>query len=461
MIKVRNVVLSVVLIGTCALRSSAQQLLFSGFETWVDEMPEGFFGTHTDMPGDRIYQIIFTPRSGARALGLELGAEPEARITTLPLEVEAGALYDLRFWVRGQGRLRTTIHDGRPENDGYAPHNNTIEVNSPDAYQPVLQRILATNSSTSAEFVIAVEGTNEGDLFMIDDLYVTESTLTTPLPATIADIQETTTLSGYSPLEFSFVRTQGIVTGIGEFSFFIQDAPGGWNGIQVRSAPPATLAVGDSITVLATVAEAGGIDEFWERTVTQLIGVELLQVHGSGRPLPEPAPITATEARREEWEGVRAHIADLECMNLPEPLVGEWTAANWLGTIVVDDLLYSTWPTVGAFYSVTGIIHYAGEPQLLPVGPSDVENGVGIIELGGSQLHVFPVPAYDVVNVLHTSSTAPLRYVVMDAQGRVVLQGSWSKNSNVLDVAQLANGTYMLCVQDGAKRQSRRLIVQH
>jgi len=461
MLKTVRHALSIGLLVICAAPLNAQLLLSNGFEDWNNGLPENFVGPHTDMTEDRIQEIIFTPRTGAKALGLELGTYPETRITTLALPVEAGELYDFRFWVRGTGRIRVTVYDGRPENDGYAPFSEVVEINSPNAYQSFLKRVLAMNTTAQAEFVIAVEGTMSEDLLMIDDLHVTGSSLNTPLAATIADIQETGGLLGYSPLEFTFVRTQGIVTGLGEFSYFIQDAPGAWNGIQVRAAPPENLAVGDSITVLATVSEAGGIDEFWDRTMTQLIGVELLQIHATGRPLPEAIGITATEARREEWEGVRVDIADLECMNIPEPLVGEWTAANWLGTIVVDDLLYATWPTVGDFYSITGIIQYAGEPQLLPTGPADLGAGVGLAENVANRLSAYPIPAQDLVTIELPRTSGNITYTLVDATGRTVLQGRWSGVRYALDVSAVPDGAYLFTCHSGGQQWNVRVVVAH
>jgi hypothetical protein len=438
---------------------SAQEVFHTGFENWTDGVPDQFMGQYTTMAPDRYYEILFTPRTGTKALGLHLDEQPASRITTVGLHVTAGELYDFRFWVRGHGRIRTTVHDGRAENDGFAPDNAELEINSPDAYQQVLQQVLVMNTTALAEFVITVEGMESGDILMIDDLYITESTLPTPLAATIAQIQETAGLWGYSPLEFTFVRTQGIVTGVGTESYFIQDVPGAWNGIQVRAAPPAGMALGDSITVLATVAEAGGIDETWYRTMTQLIGVEYLQVHATGRPLPEAVPITAAEAQHEDWEGVRVRIADLECMDLPEPLVGEWTAANWLGSIVVDDLLYATWPTVGSFYSITGIVQYAGEAQLLPIGPADIEAGVGIAEAVRIAPHTYPVPARDAVTVrLPHSSTAA--YQLLDIAGRLVLQGRWNGSTLTLDLSGVPEGTYAFRSSDGNALYSTRIVVQ-
>lgn len=441
-------------------RAEAQTVLYTGFETWSSGTPEGMIGPHTDMPLERITEVTTALHSGTRAMGLQLGTYPEAQVTTVGVPVIAGELYSFRFWVRGVGRIRTTVFDGRSENDGYAQFNAAIDLNSPTAYQQVVQQVFATNTTGEAEFVIAVEGSSSNDMVVIDDLYVLESALPTPLPVTIADIQETQAPNGYSPLEFSFVNTQGIVTGIGATDYFIQDGSGPWNGIQVRAAPPEDLAIGDRITVLATVAEAGGLDEFWERTVTQLMDVQLVNVHSSDNALPTAPNITPADATREEWEGVRARIADLECLNLPEPLVGEWTGENWLGMIEVDDLLYATWPTVGQAYSLTGIIHYAGRAQLLPTGAGDIETGVGMAEQYGTVLHAYPVPARDVVFVeLPGMSTAS--YILCNVTGREVLHGRWSSPRLALDVSALPEGPYVLRTINGGEVVNARIVVQH
>lgn len=459
MTTIRTLLLASFLVIGAGVRS--QILLYNGFESWAGGIPQDMIGPHTDMPLERITEVTTALHSGARAMGLQLGTDPETRVTTAGLPVVAGELYVFRFWVRGVGRVRTTVYDGRSENGGYAPFNAVVELNTPAVYQQIVQQVFVTNTTNEGEFVIAVVGASESDMVVIDDLYVTESPLPTPIATSIAAIQETTAPLGYSPMEFSFVSTQGIVTGIGDTDYFIQDGPGAWNGIQVRSAPPEGLLVGDRITILATVAESGGINEFWERTMTQLVDVQLVNIHTSGNVLPAASAINAADATREEWEGVRARISDLECMNLPEPLVGEWTGENWLGMIEIDDLLYATWPTVGSAYTITGIIRYAGRPQLLPTGPDDIELGVGIAENGGAAMRVFPIPAGSSITAELPQVGDAVVYTLNDITGRVVLNGRWSGVRNQLDVSALPNGPYLLTVGTNGGQRSFRIVVQH
>lgn len=452
--------LFIALLTAFGCTTQAQVLLYTGFETWSDGVPEGMGGPRTTIPLDRITEVSTALHSGTRAMGLQLGSLPETQITTMGLPVVAGELYSIRFWVRGVGRIRTTVHDGRDENDGYAPFNAVVQLNTPAAYQLVLQHVFVTNTTDEAEFVIAVEGSAPSDIVVLDDFYVMGNPLPTPIPATIAEIQETTSAQGYSPLEFSFVSTQGIVTGIGPMDYFIQDGTGAWNGIHVRSAPPADLTIGDRVTVLATVAEAGGIDEFWERTLTQLIDVQLVNIHSSGNALPQASMITPADATREEWEGVRVRVVDLECLNVPEPLVGVWTGQNWLGSIEVGDLLYTTWPTVGDAYTLTGIITYAGRARLLPTGPSDIEAAVGINEEEHTVLRAYPIPTRDRVTI-ELPGPSNATYSLCDIAGREVLQGRWSTSVLTLDLSGLPDGSYVFRTMGAGTVLSSRLMVRH
>jgi len=91
----------------------------------------------------------------------------------------------------------------------------------------------------------------------------------TPITS-IYDIQFTTDASGDSPLIDSIVTVSGTATvGRGDFSssyFFMQDAPGAWNGVQVYVGSSSTWIVneGDSVQVTGTVAEFNGLTEITE-----------------------------------------------------------------------------------------------------------------------------------------------------------------------------------------------------
>ena len=82
-------------------------------------------------------------------------------------------------------------------------------------------------------------------------------------PISVHEIQFTDAPDGASPLVGQTVEVTGLVSAYGfgssSLQFFISDPGGGpWSGLLVFDTQPRTLAVGDSLTLRATVAESGG-----------------------------------------------------------------------------------------------------------------------------------------------------------------------------------------------------------
>jgi hypothetical protein len=375
--------------------------------------------------------------------------------------VVSGRLYEIRFWVRGQGRITTSVFDGRAEDNGVAPYNSLVEVTGDDVWQQVIQPVFVTATTTMAEFMFRVEGVSGTDFLVIDDMLIARSALPDPAVVSISQIQTTTSPFGYSPLNFQLVRTSGVVTAIGAICYFIQDGAGPWSGIQVQSPPPTDLVVGDSITVMGTVAESQGVGTLWPATVTQLIGVQQVLMHSATLMPPPATDMTATEVAAEAWEGVLVRIADLRCMDLPVPLPLEWTAANWQGSIVVDDLLYLHTPVVGDHYTISGIAHYDGLRKLLPRSAADIEIGVGVPHTAASAWAIHPNPAHDRLHITWATMGIQGQLLVTDMQGRTVMSRSGVRDNATLDVSALPTGPYILHLVQGVDVSVRRFHVLH
>ncbi len=448
---------ALILIGPTA---SGQVVFQSDLESWTFGVPDGMIGTRTDYPLEQLAIGSENVHSGTQAMRLNLGVMSEKQLTTAPVSVASGQLYDIRFWVRGTGQIRTGLYDGRTTADGYAPFNEVITVTDSVNWQLIVSSVYAENATDQAEFVFAVEGTADLSHLVIDDIIIVNSTLD-PVVASIAEIQSTEDPLGISPLNFQLVRTHGVVTGIGNSSYFIQDGDGAWNGIYVNYPPPDDLAIGDSITVMATVQEVEGLDEFWDHTLTQLIVVEQFILHSTAHPLPEPPWLTAFDAADERWEGVLIRIASLECLEIPLPIENQWQAANWQGTTKIDDLLYPTSPTVGSFYNITGIAHYSAERKILPRSAADLEGAVGVNEMSEAAINIFPNPADDHVTLDIPDLNERNSYSLMDATGRVVLADQIMQQPVTVNTAELMSGLYTIVVRNAGVELYRTIAVHH
>ncbi|MGV3637362.1 MAG: T9SS type A sorting domain-containing protein [Flavobacteriales bacterium] len=440
--------------------AEAQTLLESGFETWSGGLPAGFAGSQTTFPTANIQQVNTPVHGGTSAMRLDLSNDITGLLTTAPLIVTAERLYEVRFWVQGTGRIRIGLHDGRSENAGFAPLSAPVEVNS-TSWQFVMRTVLCANSTLAAEFAFDLAANGANSFVVIDDVVINNSDLPTATPVTIPQIQESNLWNGASPLNFEYVRTEGVITGLTPNSYYLQDGSGAWKGIEVRSTPLNDWAPGHRIRLLGTVAELTGFEETWPRGRTQLISVQHSEVVSTGNPAPSPTVISAWEFQEEAWESVLVQVQDLECLSTPDPETNAWIAANWQGTLTVDSLFYLHTPALGDFYTITGIAIYQGTTVLAPRAVDDIGVGVGLEERSTEAVRVWPNPASEVVNIAIEDAMLGMNYTLLDATGRTVLTGTLNGSGPAaIPVQQLQEGAYVVRIGDDATFDVIQVVVK-
>ncbi|MCB0766871.1 MAG: T9SS type A sorting domain-containing protein [Flavobacteriales bacterium] len=440
---------ALLLIGATSMNA---QVFTSDLESWTDGLPDGFVGARNNLSTDSIFQETNNPHSGSSAVRLQLSTGTHKRFTTVAQSVTAGASYDITFWVRGTGSIRTGIYDGRPTGSGYAAYNDYVELVAAD-WQEVTQTVSAEMTTAEAEFILSILGTVGPDHLVVDDVTISDGVVVPPTEATIYEIQYTEDTSGDSPLMNTNVITMGIVTGAkAGTGYFLQDGTGPWNGIFVNDATNAPVR-GDLVEVTASVQENFGF--------TRLTGVSAFMVMSSGNAEPAPEVLDPTSASQEQWESVLVTVPDVECTGAPNNFA-EWPITNWLGSMLVDDVLYEYTPTVGAFYNVTGPTQYAFSAwRVLPRDVNDVSVGSGVTENFTIDMNIFPNPATDLMRVTLPAGTGRAQLFLMDAAGRMVMNDVNATDRAVLNVRDLANGVYLLTVRTEAGISTERISVQH
>ena len=387
----RKALLSLMLVAASA---ASAQVFTSGFENWPDTVPADWMGTKTTINADSVMQVTTNVHGGTYAVRLQNSGTSHKRFTTQPVAVTNGTIYTISFWVRGAGQVRTGLFDNRPTGSGYASYN-AYYTSTGDTWTEVTQQITAANDYAAAEFIISVVGTSGPEYLVIDDLNVEGGGA--PVPASIYEIQYTTDVSGNSSFAGQIVTTGGIVTGvdtIGANSYFIQAGTGPWTGIYVFDAN-SVVNIGDSVTLQASVTEFNGL--------TELSGIANLVVVGQ-YPVPAAEALTPVAAADEQWEGVLVTLADIGCQ---APLDGnnQWTGvSNTQGSMIVDDLMYLYTPTVGDYYSVTGVMTWTfNERKIEPRFLADIAVGSGIGEATTATVGLYPNPATDPYQTLTTT----------------------------------------------------------
>ncbi len=428
------------------------QVFESDLETWTDGLPDGFVGARNNISTDSIFQETTNPHSGTSAVRLQLATGTHKRFTTDALSVTAGATYDITFWVRGTGSVRTNIYDGRPDASGYGTYNPYVALDN-SAWQEVTQSVTAAMTTAEAEFVFSVLETAGPAHIVIDDVTISEGVIVPPTEATIYEIQFTSAPDGASPLANDIVITSGIVTGAkAGTGYFIQDGTGAWNGIYVNDATNSPV-VGDAVELTASVQENFGF--------TRLNNVTAYAVASSGNALPAAEVLTPAGASQEQWESVLVTVPDVECTTIPNQFQ-EWTITNWQGSMLVDDFLFATTPTLGSFYTVTGPVQYSFEAwRVLPRSLDDLGVGSSIGETSALRFSTYPNPADVVVNLTINGTIGSADYTVFDATGRLAVTGLVTAERTSIDVSGLTNGIYVMTIRNNGTSTSSRIAVQH
>jgi endonuclease/exonuclease/phosphatase family metal-dependent hydrolase len=164
---------------------------------------------------------------------------------------------------------------------------------------------------------------------------------------TIYQIQYSTT--GPSPLAGQEVQTVGIVMGVFDSGYFIQDGAGAWNGIYIYnfSNDPQR---GDSLFIAGTVAE------YFEKT--ELNDISFFEIQSINNILPEAVVLATGNVNQEDYEGVLVKVENAECID-DNIGYGEWLVDDGSGEIIIGDLMFAFVPVLGEFYDITGVVDYS------------------------------------------------------------------------------------------------------
>ncbi|HIO58997.1 MAG TPA: T9SS type A sorting domain-containing protein [Flavobacteriales bacterium] len=244
-----------------------------------------------------------------------------------------------------------------------------------------------------------------------------------------------------SPLIEQIVTVQGIVTAANDFSYFIQNGSGAWNGIYIYDNTNLPT-VGDDVIL------EGEVSEYYD--LTEISNITYFETVSSGNELPAVVIVESgvLGASGEPYEGCLVQIVNAVCTN-PDADFGQGYFNDSSGDCMVDDMLYMPDPAwvIDEYYSITGVLTYSYEEyKIEPRDASDVSIGmaVGTIEL--ISVNLYPNPTVDAINfTLNTAAIAS----VYDVNGRLVFSENVNAGNNTLEVSGLRAGSYRVdCVSD-------------
>ena len=223
----------------------------------------------------------------------------------------------------------------------------------------------------------------------------------------ISDVQGETSSSPYVG---QVVTTSGIVTGVAENGFFIQDAYGPWNGIWIVDFGNSDVNVGNDVEV------TGLVEEYYDLTEIVIADGGSYEVLTPDNSLFNPILINQGE---EQYESVLVKISGT-CDGPPNEY-GEWT----LSGNMVDDLMYSFVPVTGQEYTITGPLSYSfGNFKVNPRDANDVMDGIlsnADLVQDFSILEAYPNPFNPVISIDFSIAESQLVEIsVYDLKGQKV-----------------------------------------
>lgn len=410
-----------------SVNSSNAQVFSSDMSSWSNDSLIDWFGAKTSLHVDSVMQITGQSNYGTSAASLQNASSSHKRFSTQTVSVTDGEVYEVTFWAKGAGELRTGIYDGRAGSFGYY-YNSYITMADAD-WTEYTQTIIADSSNANAEFLFSLRNTEIGNPILIDNvsINVNNNIETT----SIYDIQYTQDQSGNSPYMDQNVQTGGIVTAVSSTGYYIQAGNGMYSALYVYDSQN-TVNMGDSVLV------SGMIVEYY--SLTELSNVASVDIVSSGNTIPDAEMLSTGSAGIEGWESVLVEVSGT--VSNPDAGFGMFEMNDNSGVILIDDPMYQHIATLAETLSVTGVVDYSyDEWKVLPRMESDVIFPLNVEE-NETNFTISPNPFVDYVTVNTTSKNSIME--VYAITGELILSFELNGANNRVDLSELANGTYIV-----------------
>ncbi len=182
----------------------SQVVFQNDLENWSNpNTPAGMKGSKTNLENDSIIQYSTSVHGGQYAVQLINTESTHKRFTTQPLQVTTGTTYNISFWVRGKGNIRTGLFDGRTANSGYAPYNPYITINS-STWTQYTQSVTCENTNNAGEFIFSVQNTSTDiDHLQLDDIEITINNPNAPSISITLPVNNSQVMYSFVNIEFT------------------------------------------------------------------------------------------------------------------------------------------------------------------------------------------------------------------------------------------------------------------
>lgn len=148
--------------------TSNAQITNGGFETWTAANPDGWGGTKTATSGLTVTKVTTAAHGGTNACSLKNTTTSHKRFTSTATSVTNGTSYEMSFWIKGTGQVRTGMYTSiAAAASGYIAYN--VYVSATADWTQVTQTLVSDGDVSVAEFIISVGASAD---VVIDDVTV-------------------------------------------------------------------------------------------------------------------------------------------------------------------------------------------------------------------------------------------------------------------------------------------------
>jgi hypothetical protein len=453
--------------------TQAQVVLQSDFETWTGiQAVSGWDGSKTNITTtpDSARKDSISPYHGTYCVALVNPSTTAKRFSTQPIAITAGAVYNIRFWTKGVGTIRTGLQGVRYSTGFGYEYGSYITVNS-TSWAVYNQTLMADTNNANAQFLFAVKSTT-GNL-AIDSVTITN--IGTAPNVSLYGIQYTTATPANSPYMNQYVTTGGIVTAVYNGSsgtqsgYYIQNTnANAWSAVNVYDYSH-IVAVGDSVTF------SGQVQEYYNETEIANV-VNFTKVSSNNQTKTPVTVVAFNTIQNEKYEGLLVKVNDVTDVRYNATaawyVFSDSTITNSVNSEdTVDNIIYTYGYTQGKKYNITGVVHFEYANWIEPRNINDIDSinvtsGIKNIENNYTDVVVYPNPnngAFTVsVNVVADEKNT--NFILTDLTGRIIykeqLDTHAGLNAYQINTSNIAKGTYFFEISNAQAKTVKKIIVQ-
>lgn len=453
--------------------TQAQIVLQSDFETWTGvQAVSGWDGSKTNIVAtpDSARKDSTGPYHGSYCVALVNPSTTAKRFSTQPIAITAGTVYNIRFWTKGVGSIRTGLQGVKYSTGFGYEYGSYITVNSA-SWAVNNQTLLADSTNANAQFLFSIKSTT-GNLALDS---VTISAIGTATTVSLYQVQYTTASPANSPFMNQYVTTGGIVTAVYNGSggtqsgYYVQTSnANAWSAVNVYdfSHP---VAVGDSIIF------SGQVQEYYNET--EIANIANFTKVSSGNQARTPVTLVGFNTiQNEKYEGMLIKVNSVTDVRYNATKAWYVFSDSTITLSVnsedtVDNIIYTYGYTQGKKYNITGVVHFEFANWIEPRNVADIDSinviqGIKTIENNYTDVSVYPNPnngAFSVsVNVLADEKNT--NFILTDLAGRVIykeqLDTHAGLNAYQINTNNIAKGTYFFEISNTRAKTVKKIIVQ-